>query len=61
MGSLMAAAILFPILTGTGLLIWNPVHKKHRERYILFATVATSLLTASCIFLSWKLGADAFT
>lgn len=54
-----ALCVGFPLLAGLALLAWNPKNSRTRNAFVLAACLATSLLAASAMLLSWRLGPDA--
>ena len=55
----MALSILLPIIAGIGLLVWNPESRQRRQRYVMTAVAATTLLALVSMAWAWMYGADA--
>ena len=52
-------SVLYPILTGLGLLVFRPQSKKIRERFVMICVLVTSCFVLGTCFTAFRGGADA--
>ena len=54
----LAVNLIFPMLTGLGLLIWRPERSRARNLYLMAAVCVTTAMTLTSIFLTYRYGGD---
>ena len=61
MHQVLLLPVLFPILCGTVMLILRPEDRRVRNVFLMTAVCLTSVMSAGCILLTYRLGGDATT